>query len=260
MQRPSKERGGSVPPASSLQQAHSRGALFIRAGQRTAPGMFTGGGGNPLPTAFKSFRQDEDGTVMTACEMEANTVSLHPRLSIAAEIIIKAASAWWPPSCRISITTQLCSSSGAGIRRESSGCFHYVQILQSRRRGRGSSEVCFLKSLIKDKFTKLNLWKFFFSYLILRHPCQWKKNWELCAAETKRALLKPSSSQDVRGAPDFWASPPRALLFIAFPWSFIFCEHRRHSDVHNQFSICMCTLLQPLEGENIQDFATQIWR
>lgn len=94
MQRPSKERGGSVPPASSLQQAHSRGALFIRAGQRTAPGMFTGGGGNPLPTAFKSFRQDEDGTVMTACEMEANTVSLHPRLSIAAETIIKAASAW----------------------------------------------------------------------------------------------------------------------------------------------------------------------
>lgn len=96
MQRPSKECGSSVPnpPAPSLQQAHSQGALFIRAGQRTAPGMFTSGGGNPFPTAFKSFRQDENGTIMTACEMKANIASLHPRLSIAAKMIIKAARAW----------------------------------------------------------------------------------------------------------------------------------------------------------------------
>lgn len=91
----------------------------------------------------------------------------------------------------------------------------YVQILRSQRRGRGSSEVCFLKSLIKDKFTKLNLWKFFFLFDSQTPlPIKEKRRALLCwdkmrSAETKLLTRLPGC--------------PRLLLHLATQGPSFYC-------------------------------------
>jgi hypothetical protein len=94
--------------------------------------------------------------------MKANIVALHCRLSIAERMVIKTESACWPPSCCISITTQqLCSSSGARHQARELWMLPLCADSSVSEKGGLLWGALFLRSLIKDKFPKVNLWKSF---------------------------------------------------------------------------------------------------
>lgn len=70
--------------------------------------------GNSFTTAFESFRWNKDVTIMIVYEMRVDIVALHQRAFYSREDYNKDKKyILTPPSCCITITMQLCGSSGA---------------------------------------------------------------------------------------------------------------------------------------------------
>lgn len=93
--------------------------------------------GNPFTMAFESFRWDKNVSIKIVYEMRVNIVALPQRAFYSKEITTKTGGCCDTlPSrpCCISLTTQLCTSVGAGNQERDSQIFYLcAQFLMSRK-------------------------------------------------------------------------------------------------------------------------------